>query len=242
MKNVINFCGPSKVSELANDAGYVTQATVVVNHAFPTSWDTTSIDDIIDSVQLDDTAIAGKSYIGTVSSQGLPTGLTQAELQVQITAGSTPGYKIIVLSILSEDISPYHWERVAAYGRYGEWRAFVSEEDMIKPIVATGLPDDSTDTVAKLDAIGFTQEEILAASQGKRIGVTYNGRFYNIQSVVYTSDTNYVLRFSSFALYKLPPSLQDDTVYYDACEFYSIKRNGSYVGCNATSIAQNTPV
>ena len=113
---------------------------------------------------------------------------------------------------------------------------------MVKPIIATGLPDDSTDTVAKLDALGFTQEEVLAASQGKRIGVIYSGRFYAIQSVVYTSDTNYVLRFSSFTLYKLPPAVGDDTVYYDACEFYSIKRNGNYVGCNATSIAQNTPV
>jgi len=113
---------------------------------------------------------------------------------------------------------------------------------MIKPIVATGLPDDSTDTVAKLNTLGFTQEEILAASQGKRTGVIYNGQFYNIQNVVYTSDTNYVLRFSSFTLYKLPPALEDDTVYYDACEFYTIKRNGNYVGCNATSITQNTPV
>ena len=107
---VINFYGPTKLSQLQNDVGYVTQATVVVNHEFPSSWDTTSIQSIIDSIQLDDTAIAGKSYISTVSSQGLPTGLQQAELQVEITAGSTPGYKIIVLSILSEDISPYHWQ------------------------------------------------------------------------------------------------------------------------------------
>lgn len=242
MSDVINFYSPSKLSELENDAGYVTQSTIVVNHEIPSSWDTTSISNLVNSIQDDTSAIAGKSYIGTVSSSGLPTGLQQAELHIEITAGDVSGGKIIVFSILSEDVSPYHWERVAAYGRIGNWRAFVTEEDMIKPIIATGLPNDSTDTVAKLDALGFTQEEILAASRGKRIGVVYNGRFYAIQSVIYTSDTNYVLRFASFGLYKLPPAIQDDTVYYDECDFYSIKRNGNYVGCNATNIAANNPI
>ena len=37
MDGVINFYGPHKVSELENDAGYVTQATVVVDQEMPST-------------------------------------------------------------------------------------------------------------------------------------------------------------------------------------------------------------
>ena len=113
---------------------------------------------------------------------------------------------------------------------------------MVKPITPSGLPDGNTDTVAKLDALGFTQEEILAASQGKRNGVVYGGQFYTIQGVIYNSDTSYTLRFSNFGLYMLPPEAQDTTIYYWGSDFYNVMRNGNYVGCNVTNITANTPV
>jgi len=242
MGDIINFYGPHKVSELENDAGYVTQATVIVNHEFPDSWNTSgTMNQLIDSIQNDNDAIEGQSYIGTVSISDLPSGLIQAELKVDITKGSTAGNKIIVFTIESEDVSPYHWERVAAYNRTGTWRSFIPNGD-IGPIVLSALPTGDTDTVTKLNNVGLTQSEFLAASQGKRTGVVYNGNFYNIQQVTYTSDTVYSMIFSQYGMYKLPPEAQDDTLYYWETTFYRITRNGNYVGCNVTTIPANTPV
>lgn len=239
---IINFYGPTKVSELTNDVGYVTQATVVVNHQMPETWNTSgTMAQLIDSIQNDDTAVEGKSYIATVSISDLPTGLGQAELKAEITKGSEAGDKIIVFTVESEDVSPYHWERVSAYGRQGSWRSFMPTNS-IGPITLSSLPTSNTNTVAKLNATGLTQSELLAASQGKRTGVVYNGEYYNIQQVSYTSTTVYSMIFSQFGMYKLGEDPEDDTLYYWGTTFYRILRNGDYVGCNVTTIPANTPV
>ena len=243
---VINFYKdkiPTQLSELTNDVGYVTQTTVVVNHQMPSTWTTNgTMAQLINSIQNDDTAVEGKSYIGTVHISDLPSGLVQAELKAEITKGSTYGNKIIVFTVESEDVSPYHWERVSAYGRSGSWRSFVVSENVPKAISLSELPTGSTDTVTKLNATGLTQAEFLAASQGKRTGVVYDGNFYNIQQVTYISDTVYSMIFSQYGMYKLPPEVEDDSLYYWDTTFYRILRNGNYVGCNVTTIPTNTPV
>lgn len=99
---------------------------VVANHAIPDNWKQAStMSQLITRINDDDTAIEGKTYVGTVSYSDLPEGLLQAELKIEITKGSTSGNKIIVFTIESENISPYHWERVSAYGRSGNWRSFL---------------------------------------------------------------------------------------------------------------------
>lgn len=243
---VINFYHgkiPTQLSELTNDVGYVTQSTVVVNHKMPETWNTNgTMAQLINSIQNDDNAVEGKSYIGTVSISDLPSGLGQAELKAEITKGSTVGNKIIVFTVESEDVAPYHWERVSAYGRSGYWRSFVTPSDLPKAITLSALPSENTDTVAKLNAIGLTQSEILAASQGKRTGVIYNGVCYTILSVHYNSSTNYSILFGEYGVYKLPPELEDDTLFYRECNIYYVLRNGDYVGANATNIPANTRV
>lgn len=242
---VINFYQgkiPTQISELNNDVGYVTQATVVVNHQMPDTWNKSgTMAQLIESIQNDETAVEGKSYIATVSISDLPSGLGQAELKAEITKGSEPWNKIIVFTVESEDVSPYHWERVAAYNRIGNWRAFMLANS-VGPIILSSLPTEDTNTVAKLNITGLTQSEFLAASQGKRTGVVYNGEFYNIQYVSYTSDTVYSIIFSQYGMYKLSPELEDDTLYYWNTKFYRILRNENYVGCNITTIPANTPV
>ncbi len=243
MNDIINFYSPSKLSELENDAGYVTQSTVVVNHQMPSTWNTNgTMAQLISSIQNDDTAVEGKSYISTVSISDLPAGLMQAELKAEITKGSTAGNKIIVFTVESEDVSPYHWERVSAYGRSGYWRSFVTPSDLPKAITLSALPSEDTDSVDELNATGLTQSEVLAASQGKRTGVIYNGAFYPIISVHYNSDTNYNIWFGNYGVYKLPPELEDDTLFYRECDLYYALRSGNTVACNYTNIPANTKV
>lgn len=241
---IINFYQPTDISELNNDVGYVTQSSVIVNHTMPDTWVTNgTMAQLINSIQNDDTAVEGKSYVSTVSISDLPSGLQQAELKAEITKGSTAGNKIIVFTVESEDVSPYHWERVSAYGRTGYWRSFVTPDSVPKPIILSALPTEQTDTVDELNATGLTQAEFLAASQGKRTGVIYNGVFYTIFSLNYNSDTNYNMLFGQYGVYKLPPDAHDgDTLYYRECNLYYIIRSNNYVNCNVTNIPTNTIV
>ena len=153
---------PTKVSELQNDAGYVTQATVIVSQEMPSTWNKSSIASLIQSVQDDDTAIAGRSYVGTVSSSGLPTGISQAELKIEITRGSTTGNKILVLTIDSEDISPYHWTRVAAYGRTGTWRPCEVQNNKVTSLSSSSTDAQYPSAKCVYDIIGDV-ESLLAA-------------------------------------------------------------------------------
>ena len=94
----------------------------------PETWDTThSMAELIASINADETAIPGKSYLGTVQLSDLPAGMMQAELIIDIMDQlGTDGDKVIVFSLSSADISPYKWEYTSAYGRVGAWRSWAT--------------------------------------------------------------------------------------------------------------------
>lgn len=96
----------------------------------PETWDTThSMAELIASINADETAIPGKSYLGTVQLSDLPAGMVQAELIIDIMDQlGSDGDKVIVFSLSSADISPYKWEYTSAYGRAGAWRSWVIEQ------------------------------------------------------------------------------------------------------------------
>ena len=121
---------PTNVSELNNDAGYLTQATVTANEPFPSSWPKNgNINGLINAINNDSSATQGKIYLATVSYNDLPAGLAQAEMKVEITVGGS-GNKVMLFTVTSENVSPYHWERTSAYGRTGTWRSFLNNGDI----------------------------------------------------------------------------------------------------------------
>lgn len=96
----------------------------------PETWDTThSMAELIASINADETAVPGKSYLGAVQLSDLPAGMVQAELIIDIMDQlGADGDKVIVFSLSSADISPYKWEYTSAYGRAGAWRSWVIEQ------------------------------------------------------------------------------------------------------------------
>lgn len=122
---------PTNISDLNNDAGYVTQQNVVANEAFPSNWPKNgNMSGLINAINQDDSATQGKIYLATVSYDDLPTGLMQAEMKVEITVGGS-GSKVILFTITSENVAPYHWEYTSAYGRSGHWRSFLTSHQDI---------------------------------------------------------------------------------------------------------------
>lgn len=79
---------------------------------FPNSWTTNSTTKAFcDDVAADTSAVAGKAYLGEVVFSDLNTvGLVNAEIVVEIIAGSTAATKIIVLRMTSGNHAPYQWQ------------------------------------------------------------------------------------------------------------------------------------
>ena len=119
---------PTNVSEFVNDAGYLT----VVNQRYPDEWETDGyMEDLIEDINQDESAIVGKSYLKTVTIHDLPAGLSQAEMKIEIMDEREDLGKVIVFTVTSSDRAPYHWEYTSAYGRLGEWRSFLVEHQDI---------------------------------------------------------------------------------------------------------------
>ena len=113
----------------------------------PETWDTThSMAELIASINADETAIPGKSYLGTVQLSDLPAGMVQAELIIDIMDQlDVDGSKVIVFSLSSADISPYKWEYTSAYGRTGAWRSWAIDANFAT-VATTG---DYSDLINK---------------------------------------------------------------------------------------------
>ena len=130
-KEEVNELIPTEVSELQNDAGYITQEEVIINQSFPSGWHTTgTMADLIDDINADSDALVGKAYMGTVEFSDLPDGLLQAELQVEIMSEMQGLGKVLVFTVTSSNQPPYHWEYTSAYGASGTWRSWANSSDL----------------------------------------------------------------------------------------------------------------
>ena len=121
---------PTDVSAFNNDAGYITQEEVIINEAFPNSWHKTgTMADLIADINADTDAVAGKVYMDTVSFSDLPGEMQQAELKAEIIS-QLDNSKVIVFTVTSSEVSPYHWEYTSAYGQTNSWREWVTPAAM----------------------------------------------------------------------------------------------------------------
>ena len=93
---------------------------------FPNDWDINhTMQDLIDDINADNNATVGNVYLATVSISDLPSGLVQAEMQVEIMSEIPNLGKVILFTVTSDSVSPYHWEYTSTYGATGQWRYFV---------------------------------------------------------------------------------------------------------------------
>lgn len=124
---------PTKLSQLQNDAGFITAqdasntaiVSVTANQPFPTSWPTYgTMSQLISAINNDNTATKGKIYLSTVSYNDMPSGISQAEMKVEIMEDDDFG-KNILFTVNSENVSPYRWEYLSAYGRTNQWRSYL---------------------------------------------------------------------------------------------------------------------
>lgn len=121
---------PTDVSAFNNDAGYITQEEVIINEAFPNSWHKTgTMADLIADINADTDAVAGKVYMDTVLFSDLPGEMQQAELKSEIIS-QLGNSKVIVFTVTSSEVSPYHWEYTSAYGQTNSWREWVTPAAM----------------------------------------------------------------------------------------------------------------
>ena len=164
---------PTKLSDLTNDVGYITATdgqlqvnqeniTVITSQPFPSSWPTdTTLKALCDAVIADNNAKVGNIYLGGVSCSGLPTGMGNGELKIEIINALSG--KLLVLTMVSTNLFPYHWERIYYNGSFcgmnqGEWRAYLPISVFDSFVQAIGTEMNGTWTYDSDDnSFTFTQ-------------------------------------------------------------------------------------
>ena len=95
------------------------------NRAFKDGWPTsTTLDAFCSAIVNDATALVGDSYFGNLTCSGLPTGIESADVIVDIKG--TALAKVLVLTITSSSLAPYHWELTYTNGTATAWRSFMA--------------------------------------------------------------------------------------------------------------------
>ena len=132
---------PTKVSDLTNDVGYITEnngqlqvnttnISVISNQPFPASWPTANdkaFSDLILAIDADDDAVKGKVYLSTVHYTDLPASMVDAELKVEIM-DERLDHKIAVLTLTSANVSPYNWHATMWDGDMTSWHSYALAE------------------------------------------------------------------------------------------------------------------
>lgn len=122
------------------------QATVTANEQMPASWlnNTSTMTQLINKINADDSVQKGKVYLSTVSLNDLPADMMQAEMKVEVM-GKQSGKWILVFTISSANTSPYRWEYSSYNEQNGPWRSWI-------PTTTTLGTASSKDVAASGDA------------------------------------------------------------------------------------------
>ena len=156
---------PTDVSAFNNDAGYITQEEVIINEAFPNSWHKTgTMADLIADINADTDAVAGKVYMDTVLFSDLPGEMQQTELKAEIISQSGNS-KVIVFTVTSSEVSPYHWEYTSAYGQTNSWREWVTPVAMQSALSVKANSADLATVATSGDYADLTNKPVIPAAQ-----------------------------------------------------------------------------
>lgn len=106
---------------------------IKANQTFPTNWrtaNTNTMAQLVEDVYKDSTATEGNMYMKTIYNRGLPAGIVNAEVKIEILK-SENGVKVVLYTITSSDIEPYHWEMTAVGTEMTEWRHWLTQHQDI---------------------------------------------------------------------------------------------------------------
>ena len=102
----------------------------------------------------DSDVIVGDLYLGSLTCSGLPTGMVNGEVAVQVNQGLSG--KLLLLTVTSTNLAPYHWE-LSYYNNtlYG-WRSFdlqgTAQADLAASISTMELDEESGDITIEYEA------------------------------------------------------------------------------------------
>lgn len=146
------------ISELWENASGIfatkSEAAVSKDEAFPSSWRKNgTMAQLISDINNDTTAVKGRRYFSTVGISDLPSNMIQAEMEVRIM--DEPGDdKVILFTVTSSDVSPYHWEYTSSYGASGSWRSYLMTHQDISGKADRVTGNSLNNHIAALDANG----------------------------------------------------------------------------------------
>ena len=197
---------PTDISELNNDAGYITQDEVIINESFPISWlSAQSMSELITAINNDSDAVVGKVYMDTISLSDLPAGMLQAEVKAEIMS-ELSGEKVILFTVTSSNTSPYHWEYTSAYGDTGSWREWVTPQQLAT--VATSgsyndLSNKPTIPTVPTNVSAFVND-VPYLTQHQDISAYFNGAEYdsNTKRINFKNGNNVIAYIDATAFIK----------------------------------------
>lgn len=118
---------------------------------FKVGWHTnTTLLQFCQDVAGDSDVIVGDLYLGQLSCSGLPTGMSNGEVAVQVNQGLSG--KLLLLTITSTNLAPYHWEQSFYNDTLYGWKSW--EMPMQIEAVASGTTTLSAEINKYYDIAG----------------------------------------------------------------------------------------
>lgn len=97
---------------------------------FRDTWVTDStLQEFCEDVAEDPTVMVGDLYLGSLTCSGLPEGMMIGEVSVQVINGHA-GLKLLLLTLTSTNLSPYHWELSYFNGTLYGWRSWIIPQEV----------------------------------------------------------------------------------------------------------------
>ena len=119
-------------------------------HTFKDNWiNAGSIQNLCQAIVTDPQVEAGLSYYGKFQGSGLPAGIGQAEMTIDVIADDQSNGRSLVLTVYSADTAPYKWE--AQYVKInGNYPSFSSDPSVTYKFIWRSYQQQITST-NKLD-------------------------------------------------------------------------------------------
>lgn len=103
--------------------------TITTARPFNNSWRTnTTLANFCLDVVSDPSVLIGNFYLGELRCSGLPDGMINGEVRVDVL-GESNNNKILLLTVTSTNLEPYHWELTYFNGNMYGWRSWVLESE-----------------------------------------------------------------------------------------------------------------
>lgn len=125
--------------------------TITTSRPFNSSWRTnTTLANFCADVMSDSSVLVGNSYLGELTCSGLPTGMMNGEVRVDVVG--TSNSKILLLTVTSTNLEPYHWEMTYIGSTLFGWRswALIDKAEEVTPIVAPVNQSNASNPITTL--------------------------------------------------------------------------------------------